>query len=129
MLVVLLGRSDLDINVLHDRNPLFTQLSSGDIRNGYTFKVLNKSRDQRTFSISATGLDGMALKLVGSEDITLPSVPYVTVKPDRLQSFRLLITAPIGVLNSSSHDIQLVLTEINTKETAEYDTIFRGPEK
>ena len=48
MLVVFVGRSELDINVLRDRNPLYTPLSNGDIRNAYTFKILNKARDQRT---------------------------------------------------------------------------------
>src|SRR5690606_11286607 len=38
MLAVLLTRSRLDVNVLHDRNPVFVQLSDGSVRNGYTVK-------------------------------------------------------------------------------------------
>ncbi len=129
MLFTLLNRSDLDINVLRDRNPLFTALSDGGIRNGYTFKVLNKSRDQRTFALSASGLEGIQLKLVGSEDVNDFTTPYVTVKPDRVQSFRLLATVPSGSLSDSSEAIRFTLQEINNTATAVYDSVFRGPEK
>jgi cytochrome c oxidase accessory protein FixG len=129
MLSALLLRSDLDINVLRDRNPLFTALSNGDIRNGFTFKVLNKSREQRTFAITAEGIDGLILKLVGSEDLNDFTVPFVTVKPDRLQSFRLLATVPGNALTSNSAGMRLVLTEINTQNEVTYSTMFRGPDK
>ena len=36
MLIGLSARAAVDINVLHDRNPLFVTLSDGGIRNGYT---------------------------------------------------------------------------------------------
>ncbi|MBT3305035.1 MAG: cytochrome c oxidase accessory protein CcoG [Alphaproteobacteria bacterium] len=126
MLTTLLTRSDTDINVLRDRNPLFTRLSDGSIRNGYTFKVLNKARAQRTFSITLDGIDDATLGVVGSENLS-GSSPFVTVKPDRLQSFRLLVTVPKGVLSEESEDIRFILESINTAETATYDSIFRGP--
>ncbi|MBV8535675.1 MAG: cytochrome c oxidase accessory protein CcoG, partial [Alphaproteobacteria bacterium] len=37
-------RSTLDLTVLHDRAPLFVMLSDGSIRNGYTIKIVNKTR-------------------------------------------------------------------------------------
>ena len=129
MLAALLNRTDLDINVLHDRNPLFTTLSDGGIRNGYTFKVLNKARAQRTFSISADGLDGITLKLVGSEDINDSTTPYVTVKSDRVQSFRLLVTVPPSALRDDSENIRFILQAVNSTAMATYDSVFRGPDK
>ncbi len=129
MLTALLMRSDLDINVLRDRNPLFTKLSDGNIRNGYTVKVLNKKRDQRTFSVDVRGIDDVDVLLVGSEDVNTFTAIYVTVKPDRLQSFRVLVSAPPGSLRSDSEDIEFVLTEINTHAEARYESVFRGPER
>ncbi|MBC8339571.1 MAG: cytochrome c oxidase accessory protein CcoG [Rhodospirillales bacterium] len=126
MVAAFLTRSDTDINVLHDRNPLFTRLSDGSIRNGYTFKVLNKARVQRTFAITADGIDGVTMGVVGSQNLS-GSAPFVTVRPDRVQSFRLLVTAPKESLSEDSHDIRFVLENINTRETATYDSIFRGP--
>ncbi|MGB7203952.1 MAG: cytochrome c oxidase accessory protein CcoG, partial [Anderseniella sp.] len=41
LLAALFMRIPLDINVTHDRNPLFVQLSDGSIRNGYEVRILN----------------------------------------------------------------------------------------
>lgn len=129
MLVSLLNRSDLDISVLHDRNPLFVPLSDGQIRNGYTFKILNKALTQKTFMLSIEGLPGARLKVVGSEDLSDTATPYFTVKPDRLHSFRLFVSAPGELLSGASTDIRFSLNDINSSSHAKSDTIFRGPEK
>jgi len=42
MLYALMTRSLLDVNVLHDRNPIAVRLSDGSIRNAYTVRLLNK---------------------------------------------------------------------------------------
>jgi len=128
MLFVLLTRADLDINVLHDRNPLYTKLADGSIRNGFTFKILNKARQQRTLALRVVGLDHVSLRVVGSEDVGESATPFFTVKPDRLQSFRLLVTVPRAALSGSSAGLRFVLKEINTGEEASYDSIYRGPE-
>ena len=129
MLYSLINRSDLDINVLRDRNPLFTELSDGRIRNGYTFKILNKSSEQRTLILSLQGLPGARLKVVGSEDVGESVTPYFTVKPDRVHSFRLLLSAPRDVLPDEATDVRFILNEINATSSAHYDSIFRGPKK
>jgi len=129
MLYSLINRADLEINVLRDRNPLFTELSDGRIRNGYTFKILNKSPEQRTLILSIQGLPGARLKVVGSEDVGESVTPYFTVKPDRVHSFRLLLSAPREVLPDESTDVRFILNEINATSNAYYDSIFRGPKK
>ena len=67
LLAALLMRSPLDVNVLHDRNPQFVQLSDGSIRNGYQIKILNMRTEPRSFSIALDGLSGGTLKLEGSD--------------------------------------------------------------
>ncbi len=129
MLYALLTRSDIDINVLHDRNPLFTVLSDGRIQNGYAFKILNKAREERVFSISAEGLDGIRLNLIGSDFGDLAGHPVVSAHPDSLQSYRLLVSVPSDALEDSAHDIVFTLTDAATGQKANYESIFRGPEK
>jgi cytochrome c oxidase accessory protein FixG len=51
MLAALIMRSPLELHVLHDRNPLFVQLSSGEIRNGYIIKILNKTHEHSTYEL------------------------------------------------------------------------------
>ena len=47
MTVALLMRSSIGLSVLHDRAPLFVRLPDGDLRNGYTVKIVNKGRTSR----------------------------------------------------------------------------------
>jgi len=78
MLYALLNRSPLDITVIHDRNPLFVQLSGGEIRNGYLLKIQNKTQEHRTYELSVSGLDGAivevrAVKGIDSNNIYVPA--------------------------------------------------------
>ena len=51
MLYALATRTLLDVNVLHDRNPVAVKLSDGSIRNAYTVRLLNKSGYDRVIAI------------------------------------------------------------------------------
>jgi cytochrome c oxidase accessory protein FixG len=117
MLVALLSRSDTDITVLRDRNPLFVQLSDGGIRNGYTVKILNKQREPRVYELSAEGLAGAELSIVGQGDRD------VTVDADRLRSVRVHITAAGTRVPVS--DFHLIAKEIKTGAVFQHATTFR----
>ena len=129
MLAALLTRSNLDINVLHDRNPMFVPLSDGRIQNGYTFKILNKASESRLLVLSVEGLPGAHLKVVGAAAGGETATPYFTVEPDRLQSYRLFVSAPKEVLMDEATDIRFVLTDWRTRARAQYDSVFRAPAK
>jgi len=129
MIWALISRSDLDINVLRDRNPLFVALKDGRIQNGYTFKILNKAREQRIMVLSIEGLPGARLKVVGSSDSGDDATPFFTAEPDRVHSFRLFVSAPGDIVKSDSMPIRFVLSDQGTRARAQYDTVFRGPGK
>ncbi|HEY8277593.1 MAG TPA: FixG Ig-like domain-containing protein [Methyloceanibacter sp.] len=65
MLGAWLNRSVLDVSVLHDRNPVYVQLSDGGLRNGYTVKILNKMHEARTFRLRAEDLEHAEVSIVG----------------------------------------------------------------
>ena len=79
MLTALLLRPELEVSVLHDRNPIWVKLSDGGLRNGYTLKLLNKLYEPRSFKLGVRGLVGATLSVVGHEHET---DPVVTVAPD-----------------------------------------------
>jgi cytochrome c oxidase accessory protein FixG len=56
----------IDLKVLHERAPLFVQLSDGSIQNKYTLKLLNKSEEDLIIHISAEA--PVPLTLVGAEE-------------------------------------------------------------
>ena len=125
MLAALLTRPTLEVNVQRDRNPLFVSLSNGDIRNGYTVKILNKVHQTRRFRMMIDGLPGAAVKVIGRDD----DAPLFEVKPDRLGSFRVLISTAASNLSGETSDIRLRLIDQEDGTTAENDTVFRGPKR
>lgn len=129
MLYVLATRPDLDINVLHDRNPLFVTLSDGSIRNGYTFKILNKAYVQRKFKLRTEGLKNVKLSVVGAAIKAQQSSPVFTVDPDQLRSFRLFVSVPGKHVSGETMPIKFILEDIGKSTHATYESIFRGPKK
>lgn len=78
MLYALVFRSSLELHVLHDRNPVFTQLSNGEIRNGYTIKILNKTHEHHTYSLTLDGLENAVISVkaagdIGADDLVVPA--------------------------------------------------------
>ena len=124
MLFVLVTRSDLDVNLLRDRNPLYVTLSDGSLRNGYTLKILNKAHQVRQFTVSAEGLEGAALSGVGlGEGKTL----QVSVKPDRLRAVKIFVTAPADQVPGGVADLTIRVQDDGSDVTLANATTFRGP--
>ena len=129
MLTALVLRPDLDVNVLHDRNPLYVKLSDGGLRNGYTIKLLNKLYQPRSFSIGVAGLPGAELSVIGHDQ---ESRPVVTVPPDQLQSLRLYVTldkSAVAALQASSSEFSFVITDLADRMAVEHRATFQGPER
>jgi len=73
----LLNRSILELNVLHDRNPLFVKLSNGQIRNSYDIKILNKSFKNKNYSLTVEGLENSKIKIQGIESLSHNNLPVI----------------------------------------------------
>ena len=121
-------RERLEVNILRDRAPLFVTLSSGDIRNGYTYKVLNMEREPKTYTLSTQGIDGATLTVIGYQADAATAVD-LPVKADDVGAFRVFVTAPRGNLDGRSTEIAFVLTDTSTGEAVPHDTVFAGPSR
>lgn len=126
MITALLGRADVEINVLRDRNPLFVTLSDGSIRNGYTFKILNKQRQEGSFILSVDGLSAATLSVVGG-DGDPAATASMTVSPDKLGSYHIFVHAPQAELSGAATDFKFVLRDSSTGARFAHDGVFRGP--
>jgi cytochrome c oxidase accessory protein FixG len=127
MLTALLLRSDLDVNVLRDRNPLFVKLSDGGVRNGYTIKLMNKLYAPRALNLGLDGLPGAKLSVVGLEN---EINPIVTVPPDELKSIRLYVNLDkqaVAALGGEPSSFDIVISDVATGERMEHSAIFQGP--
>ncbi|MGD9538694.1 MAG: cytochrome c oxidase accessory protein CcoG [Alphaproteobacteria bacterium] len=123
ILISLASRADLDITVQRDRNPVYVTLSNGDIRNGYTIKVLNKAHEVRSLVISAEGLPGAGLEVQGHD------VAELRIGPDQIEAFRVFVRVPGKLLAETSSSFAFVLTEAGGGTRAEHGSVFVGPKR
>jgi cytochrome c oxidase accessory protein FixG len=121
MLAGLATRDNLDLNVLRDRNPLFTRLADGGVRNGYTVKILNKLHREAVFDLGIEGLPTPEVKLVGVEP------DGIRVGADTLRSFRVFLSLPAARLAGENTPVRFAVTERASGEAAGSDSQFLGP--
>ncbi|MCF6196412.1 MAG: cytochrome c oxidase accessory protein CcoG [Emcibacter sp.] len=125
----LMHRDNLEVNILRDRNPLFVQLSSGDIRNGYTVKILNKTHQIRKFTLSVSGLKNYRMQVEGIQESTPDGLPIIKVDRDRLRSVKVYLTVPRSELSSRSVDITITAKDLDGTSVSDNETTFKGPAK
>ncbi len=119
------GRSSVDVNVLHDRNPLYVTLSDGSIRNGYTLKILNRSREPQGFRLTVPSLPEADVTVAGLEE--QEGAPVLAAGADSVASYRVFVSVPPRVLATDSRRVDLVLTGTESGETVRNETVLRGP--
>jgi cytochrome c oxidase accessory protein FixG len=126
MLFALSTRHTVEVNVLHERSPLFVQLSDGSIRNGYTYKVLNMVRKDRTFSLSVTGVPGATIEVVGEPSGNREQTE-LQVPGDDVSTFRLYVNIPEANVQNSKTPLHFVLTDKADGHVVRSETLFAGP--
>jgi cytochrome c oxidase accessory protein FixG len=127
MLYALTTRKDVDLNVIHDRNPVYVALSDGNIRNAYTVKLLNKARLGRSIVLSIEGLPNAVLGGIGLIEADDGKV-RVPVDRDDLRSVRVFVTLPRKDLTAESLPLTFRATPVQDGgDVAEAKTMFLGP--
>jgi cytochrome c oxidase accessory protein FixG len=119
-------RSDVQISVIEDRNPLFVRLSDGGIRNGYTLKILNKTHERQHFTVRADGIATSALSIVGQET----GNAEIAVEADVVRALKVYVTVPVegkGALTGSSTPLRFIVTDLAKGDEVIRDTSFRSP--
>ena len=119
-------RSQLDVNVLHDRNPLFVTLSDGSIRNGYTIRVLNMRQEPRTMTLTVDGVPDAQITLVGAEQAGATSAT-LEVEADAVLTYRVFVAVPSEALTSNVTDIAFVFDDADAGLHSSHASVFRGP--
>lgn len=114
ILYALANRSMLNINVLHDRNPIAVRLADGSIRNAYTVRLLNK-RDDRAVVLDVEGLPRAIVHVVG-QDTAASGRSQIVVGRDRTTELRVLVTAPAAAARSMP--LTMRVTDVASGETA-----------
>lgn len=119
MLIALSLRNDFEVTVLPDRNPLFVRLSNGDVRNGYTLKLLNKQYRTRHFSLQLNKPEEGRL-LVDNQNTEDLSVP-----PDILREFKVYVAVPKHAQNDA---VTLIIHDPVSGASITHVASFRRPQ-
>jgi cytochrome c oxidase accessory protein FixG len=119
MLYSLINRAPLEIHVLHDRNPLFVMLSSGEIRNAYTLKILNKTLEEKVFSLNISGIEKVKWEIKASNQINTSNI-YVA--PDSVANYRVTVSA--NVEPSDPKELFFELKDTKSEISDTYKSMF-----
>ncbi len=119
MLYGLFTRADLNLTVIHDRNPLFVKLSDGSIRNGYQLTILNKTHDDRGYRLGLEGLEGAEIKVQGSHEM---SADALYVFANSAGQFRVFVTTKHSA--EKRQEIIFTITDNESGLSDNHNSIF-----
>ncbi len=119
LLVSIINRTSLELHILHDRNPMFVQLSSGEIRNGYTIKILNKTHEHRTYKLSISGLENARIDVKAAGNFTADNL---YVQADSIGTYHIFISAAVSP--EPPRDVVFNLVDSNGELSDDYKSIF-----
>ncbi|MEP0521300.1 MAG: cytochrome c oxidase accessory protein CcoG [Hyphomicrobiales bacterium] len=126
LLTALTLRDRMGVNVQHDRNPQFVQLSDGSIRNDYTVKILNMLQEPRVIFLTLEGLPGATMTVSGVDQPEGVSFA-IPVEPDKLRALRVFVKQPKQHVEQGSSEFRLIAQDKQSNETDVYVTVFEAP--
>jgi cytochrome c oxidase accessory protein FixG len=126
MLYLLLTRDRLEVNVLHDRNPVAVILSDGSVRNGYSIKILNMMPEPRTIGLSFEDLPNAVMSINEMPEV-LGKTAFVQVEPDKVRQIKVYVAQSKSSLNQGGTPFRFIVRDQQSNETDTYDAIFEVP--
>jgi cytochrome c oxidase accessory protein FixG len=125
MVVALALRATVEANVLRDRSPQFVTLSDGSIRNGYTVKILNKTRETAAYRIRFEGLPDATTTLLDGQPAS--GAIAVTVGPDQVGTFVVHVRVARTALAEPFATVNFSILGADDRVVARKSTVFVGP--
>jgi polyferredoxin len=126
MLGAWLLRQEVTLAILRDRAPLFVELSDGGIRNAYTLKIANKTREAGALTLLLESRAPLTLTIQEAEAIG-PNRYRVTTRSDGITQWRALATLPPGQQTRESTPVTFRLLDARGRTVARSDSVFLGP--
>lgn len=120
----LLARSPLEASVLADRTPLYVRLADGDLRNGYTLKLLNKSNAPQHVRVVLEGLPQGELTVGGHE---AEAAPVLELAPDTVAALRLFVRLDADQWAGVPIDYHFLVQDSARGLSVETPARFEGP--
>ena len=116
-------RAPATLTVQADRTPLFVRLSDGDVRDGYTIKIANRTHERADYDLSVETLKSARLTLAGATESR--PVLRLSVNPDSVGTFQVYVRSP--PLASERVEFNFILAQAAGAVIARHDAHFTGP--
>ena len=126
MLGAFLMRSTLNVTVLRDRAPLFVRLSDGAVRNAYTIKIVNKTRDEAPLALVLQAPEGFHMTVQDVED-DAQGRPVLHRRADGIAQYRVFVTVPHGQRIAEDTPVSFRLLDAQGRAVASQSSNFLGP--
>ena len=107
------------MTLIHDRNPLFVQLSNGDFRNGYDLKILNKTHEDHSYALTVRGLEDAKVTMAGAGILEAGSI---SVAADSVGQYKVFVEAPVPA--QAPIDIEFQLSELSSNTVITEESVF-----
>ncbi|MEL7450844.1 MAG: cytochrome c oxidase accessory protein CcoG, partial [Pseudomonadota bacterium] len=112
------ARTPLAVDVIRDRNALYREVPGDRIENVYTLKIMNKDSADRRYTITAMGVDGIAVE-TNLNNAVIPS--------GAIESVAAQVSVPAGSA-SGRNEVTIVVTADDNPEIAVRETtVFHAP--
>jgi polyferredoxin len=126
MVAALIGRRDMTVSAMHDRNPMFVKTADGSIRNALTIHIVNRESATRRFAVHVERPEDARLAVIGDQK-TEDGSPIVQVGPDQVLELRMLVTTPPGANPPASQPLVFKIKDLATNEVATAVDNFFAP--
>ncbi|MFZ1470761.1 MAG: cytochrome c oxidase accessory protein CcoG [Paracoccaceae bacterium] len=127
LVVALFLRTEIEVNVTPERNPLFVTLSDGAIRNTYSLRLRNKHGDDRWFYISVVPDTDLTVSVEGADGLR------VLVPANQTLETRLYVVAAPGseISKAERTDLTIWIEDKGTEaqpgtDRVSHATLFNG---
>lgn len=117
LVVSLAYRPLLKVDVIRDRGVMARLLSDGQIENVYRLQITNATESAQSYQIKVQGMDGLQLL----------SNSTVKVNATSEQSVPISLRLPDGHVKTEIHTIQFVVTNENSDERVQENSVFYMP--
>lgn len=121
----LASRKVVELNVLHQRNPLYVLLSNHDVRNTYTVRLLNKEWHDQVYTLRVAGIPDA--KLSGDNLETSPDgAVLLPIKGGHVVQFMVFVDTPLSM--DAKGRVPLDVSVSNGVHSDTYPSMFIYPE-
>ncbi len=113
----------LKADILPDRNPMFVMLSNGNIRNGQTVKISNKTFENKSYCLKIVGINYSAIKVEGIDEVSVDNLP---VRAGEVASFKVYLSVAGENLidNKGKNRVEFVIIDNKNNQEVKVKSVF-----